>query len=707
MAAIGTIRKYTGFLIFVIGLSIVAFLLMDSSNSNTGIFGRNESFVGVINGHEVSYQEFNYKYEQNAESYRLNKETPTTSLSSEETIYVRNQTWEEILRDDIMGATFDEIGIDVSKKELFEMLHGSYPHPSIYNAFKNPQTNEFDPNQVLIYLKGLDNDEPGTEPGSKRKRWLAFEKFIKNDRFNTKYNSLIKKGLFTADWQGEMSYLETNQQTTFNYVYASFDEINDSEIEFNDQDLQTYLDKNSGLYKQEESRKIQYAIFDLTPTPDDSANTREKLAENYDAFNSAENDSLFLRINSHERFDNAYYKLDELFENPMADTFFSIPVDSIIGPFVHDGSYKYAKVLDRKLIPDSVKIKQIIFSFQNIKTPEEQAAKFALVDSIYNLIDSLGEDFDVMASLFSDDPILDLGWQKPAEKGTELNDFLFFKGQEGDIKKLVRDQFTLQLIKIEESTPTTEAVKVGNLSRSIVPSPDTERRIRERATSFSGNNRTKEAFITSIEENTEIRTGTAEDVRKDHYNVLGLGAARQIVRWAYEEGEGSVSKVFRIDDKFIIALLDMVKEEGTQSLEEVKTQIEVEVKKEKKGELLAKRMKENVGASLQSLASAMNKTVEEAASLTFNINNIEGVGLEPTVAAAGLGLEQGKISEPIVGEAGVFVIEVTSKNSPAEQQDYSFYASQLARQKASRINVGLFEALKDGADIEDNRSQYY
>ena len=81
MAAIGTIRKYSGIAVGLIGISILAFVLTDAFNYKG--YGRaflgNKNAVGYIAGNEISYPDFNARVEMMTEKYKKNNNVENIS----------------------------------------------------------------------------------------------------------------------------------------------------------------------------------------------------------------------------------------------------------------------------------------------------------------------------------------------------------------------------------------------------------------------------------------------------------------------------------------------------------------------------------------------------------------------------------------------------------------------------------------------------
>ncbi len=698
MAVISSIRKRAGLLVFVIAIAMVSFLLMDALSSNSNLLSGRSNNVGEINGNEISIQDFEQRYFRVTEEYKLSN---NVSGVDEATAYtLREQTWNQFVQDLVLGNTCTSIGIKVTGDELFDMVQGPNPHPSVKQAFTNPQTGAFDPAQVLNFLKNKDADETGDAAA----RWLSFEKFLLQDRLRNKYNGLVKKGLYIPKWQAEMEHFSESKTANIKYISIPYGDIGDEEISFDDNDLNEYIKRNKSQYKQEESRTIDYVAFDIIPSPEDTEKVSKWINNQLDPFQKADDDSLFVRLNSDEPFDNAYLRLDEL-TTSMKDSLFKIDTGVVIGPYFEDGSYKLTKLLDRKKIADSVKVSHILLQYQDAPT-FAQAQKD--LDSLKKLVES-GVDFAELARDNSRHEATasqggDLGWVKPNELWKPFNDAIFFRATKGDLK-IVNTQIGMHLVKVEESTPGSEAVKTANVVRTLSASSKTGRAVFSKANEFAGRNRNLEAVKAAAEEAGMV-VKSAENIKKNANFVQGLGQTRDIVKWAYKASEGDVSKVFSVDDKYVVVILTSVQEEGQKPLELVRTEVEIEVKKEKK----VAHVKDKISGTdgLDAMASLFNQTVRSASNLTFtNPRSTEIGSSEPKLIATCLGLQQGEVSEPVMGTNAVFIATLESVNEPASLQDYSTKQRLLSTTFQSNVDFYLFDAMKEMADIEDNRFVFY
>lgn len=711
MAVIGKIRQRSGLLIGVIGASILGFLIMDATQSQGSVLkGRNDS-VGKINGEKISIQDFEKKYEENIKNQEM--QMRGQPLNDDMRNYLRNQTWDQMVSESIFGKVYDKLGINVTGEEMNELFTGENPHPYVKQNFTDPQTGQFNPAFIRNFLSVIDKDDEGTEPGTRRKQWLAFESEVKKNQFQVKYNNLISKGLYVPTWMGEVAYKEQNRAVTFNYVSLPYNQITDDQVKVTDEDLSAYIKKHEAAFKvDEESRKIQFVAFDIAASSGDSAQIVASLLEKRDEFAKGEkvaDDSVYVKLNSETPFDEVYYTREELVASPVVDSLFNLPVKSLVGPYVEAGTFKLAKISDRKGISDSIKVRQIKISFNDVTTQEAGVAKRMLADSIFKAIDSLKADFGLMAMQYSNDDASkmaggNVGWVKQGEREKQLNDLIFFRAQKGKTYQFGSGQDNaIYIFQVVEDKPTKTGVLVTYLSKEIIPSPETERSIYATASGFAADNQSKDKFLAAGK---KLNMKTVGDLKKDQFSVPGLqGSARDIVKWAFKANKGDVSSIFTVGNKHVVALLEEVIPEGLPPVDAVREIVKAQVIKEKKGEMLSKKLADAKGANLQEVAGKVGGIVMSAQDATF-ANPAMGGSYEPKVVATALNLAPNKVSAPIEGNSGVYVVETVSVKEPVQTNDYSIYAYQLKQRTQNKANSAA-QVQKKLADIKDNRSDFF
>jgi parvulin-like peptidyl-prolyl isomerase len=148
--------------------------------------------------------------------------------------------------------------------------------------------------------------------------------------------------------------------------------------------------------------------------------------------------------------------------------------------------------------------------------------------------------------------------------------------------------------------------------------------------------------------------------------------------------------------------LAQINEAGLMKVENATTPVLTKIRKEKKADIIKNRIS---ATTLSDIASAEGQSVRSAAALTMKSTTLSGAGREPKVVGAAFGLSQGEVSKAIVGEKGVYFVEVTQINEADELDNYASIANRLSNTLKSLVNSKVYSALQEAADIEDNRAK--
>ncbi|HWB62388.1 MAG TPA: peptidylprolyl isomerase, partial [Chitinophagales bacterium] len=622
--------------------------------------------------------------------------------------------WSEMVNNIIFDNIYNKLGINVTPNEMTELVMGANASPMVTQnqQFRNRQTGQFDPSLVRMYLSNLDHDPQGVEPGTLRKRWVSFETYLKQSQFEAKYTNLVAKGFYAPKWLAEMNYKDQGRYANFKYVQLPYSEVNDADIKVTDEEMDNYIKSHAALYKQdEETRRIAYVTFDISASAADSQQVLQYLdgkRADFAKAEKAEDVQSFLKLYSEKPFDEAYYTKEKLV-SPVKDSLFAYPVGTVVGPYVDNGSFVLAKVVNKKMISDSVRVRDIKISFAGVNTQEAANEKFLLIDSIYKAIDSLHGDFAQFAATYSDDPVSklrggDLGWVKQNEKDQALNDTIFYRAVKGKLYKVPsQTENAIHIIQVVDDKPTDLALQVAYLSKEIVPSPETEKHIYSQASVFASDNQSVDKFTAAGQ---KMNIKTVASLAKDAYSVEGLeGSAREIVTWAYKASKGVVSPVFTVGQQNVVAVLEDIRPKGLPELSSIREVVNAAVVKQKKVELLEKKITDAKAASVDDLAGKLGKVASEADHVSFSSPRINGQ-FEPAVAAAALATPAGKLSGPVEGKSGVFAVQTLSIDEPAKTDDYSMMAAQMQQQLEGKARYAQ-DVEKKLATIQDNRIDFF
>lgn len=692
MAIIGKIRERSTLVLIVVGGAIMAFVLTDLFSSQTSGAQQGPLHIAEINGTKINPQEFDQRVQESYENYTSRAQQPLDEAVKSE---LRESVWNEYVSNNLMGAQMDMLGINVTTKELFDMVQGDNPHPQVVQVFSNPETGEFNSAAVVQFLQNLTDQDPAT-----RQQWIDFEQALKRNQRINKYNLLIKKGVYTPNELATKQNADNNSSVSFRYVYKPFSALNDSAVQVSESDFKAYYDEHKSEYEQEASRKITYAYFPVAPSEMDHEQAQKWVDDMYQKFQEAENDSLFVNANSDERFDPTYYTLRNI-PSGADSSFWDLEVGTVIEPVLLGETHYIRKIKSKKFAPDSVRARHILVDTRNGNVKEGEA----LADSLLNVIQSGTPLYELVS--FSDDLQTakdsgNVGWFTEGMMVKPFNDSAF-AASEGEVVK-VKTQFGFHLIEILEQTEAIDKIQIATIERAVLPGKETYANIFNQANSFSINATDNETFTNLItDQNIQQRVA----ILKETDNLIpGMLASRDLVRWVKESDEGAVSEAYDVDEAFVVAIVDEVNEEGAAPLDKVRNRIEFLVRQEKKAEVFIDEFS-SIDGDLDAIASESGLFVETVPSTSFASPAIPNVGLEPKVVAKAVSMDQGTVSGPIQGNNGVFVIELTQKND-AIATDLNLIKNANARSIINRIDNGaILSALKEKADLVDNRAKFY
>ncbi len=705
MAVINSIRKRSGLLIGTIGVAMVLFVGGDLLSGNTNLLNKQDTTVGVIDGDKVEYAEF---------------ESMVQSLSGDQTLSqqqlegVRIQAWNKFIQQKVLFKEYKALGLSVAPEELFDQIKNNpnnavlkqyFTNPQtgqIYEQFVNPQTGRLDNNKVLLYIKNVMQSD-------QKESWLPIEEAISLGSISNKYTTLIGEGIHGTSLDAKIKNAEDNQKINLTWAGMSYNEIPDEDVTVDESDLKSYYSahKNEKEYKQEETmRGAKVAIFTVEPSQKDFEYTLSEMNETKAEFTSIDNDTLFVFQNSDEPR-TAFQLLAEL-EIPVEvdSSFFGSEVGTVYGPYLQNGSYVLTKKTGTRSVSDSVRARHILLP---LKPESDTAATQALVDSIKTELNKKA-DFAAMATEYSEDfgsaqKGGDLDWFTQGRMVPEFNDICFSNETKvGDIVS-VTTQFGIHIIEVTDRTKDIEKIEVANVSRTVEPSNETYDNVYNKASAFSINNDNLEKFSAALEEDKTIENFDYTTIKEGDKTLGSVENPRTVIRWIYDNNIGDVSEPFEIGNQFVISAITNIKEEGILPLSEVEDLVRTKVINEKKSEIILGKL--GSFSTIEEAASNIGKEFQSANQISFNMFSVAGIGPESKVMGILFGLPQGQISEAIVGENGVYVVRVDEITEVPEATDLTFIQDEMARSFESRIDVEVFEALKENAGIVDNRSKFY
>ena len=702
MATIQRIRQRSGLLVVVVFVALIAFLLGDLFRSGGSKFFGDPNVIGTVNGRDITRQELSQGMEElragNPEQY-----ANTTSIQ------LANFVWNNIVTEELLSAELSAAGMSVSEQEIyFDII----TNPNIRQNFAGAN-GQFDENMFKSYIAQVrDNRDASEQSVEMWTQWLSFERAVANQAQNFKYTNAIEKAIFMPAGLAETEINRGDAQHPAQYVYVPYIDVNEDEINVSDEDAKRYFNAHKEDFSQEEGRNIEFINFPLAPSESDREGVRAELASLSFEWLNVEDDSVFVNQHSDVRFQSEYYTTTELVGTGLDTLVDGQSVGFQKGPIDLGGAFAVVKLVDRKTVADSVKARHILIPFAGATradasvTRNPQEAK-VLADSLFAYLEGNPSAFESVSEAFSSDVVAkekggDLGYFSRGSMAKPFENFCFFR-KNGSMG-VVPTQFGWHVIQVTDQKGANDVYKIGQIIREILPSDETIQTLYNQASGYAAEAQTAEDYrALATEKGFFLRP--ARNLGRFEEVVSGLGTARRVVRWAWDDDreEGNIGLLENDGNGYVVVVLTDKLEEGTSSFEMVQAQCLEAAKKDAKKALVLERL-ENASAGAATIEAVATAAGKEVRTLSFRISqfNISGVGNEAKVVGTICGLEPGTLSPVILGENGAFVA-ITSPANPAPQIDYANMAQNTQRSIRNLVGTQAYKALQDKAKIEDMR----
>lgn len=715
MAVLNKIRQRSIFLIFIIAMALFAFIIGDIFQ-NLDSSDKTQSTIGAVDGEDIKRDEFMTKVEN----------LQRRSGSSVSNTQAMNRVWDQEVRALVMQAQFDALGITVERDYMRELLQQNL---GSFEEFKNEAGlfDEYKLNEFIANLKAI-APETTTLNGSpvNYEAWTNFESNIASSGIQQTYFNLVKAGVIGTLTEGELEYQLENDKVDLKYVQIPFSIIPDSLVKINKADIKNYIANNAKEYEVKASRDIAFVQFKEEPSLDDENALQDQLKALVDdkiefnevskanetvvGFTNTTEIEAFVNLNSDQKYLDSFV-FEASLPKAQTETIKNLKTGEVFGPYKAANSYKLTKLVSKRKIADSVKVRHILTPFVGsaradaLVTKTEAQAK-ATADSIYNVIKKNRSKFTQLLELSSDkvsnENNGEIEFAYTASFAEEFKAFSF----ENKIGSLgvVRTDFGYHVIEILDQGTPQQAYKLATISRTIEPSIETIDEVFKNKSKFEI--AVANADFNEVAKENNYSVMPVSNMNELDESIPGLGSQRAVIRWAFEDGSdvGDVKSFTVSGGGFVVVKLTAVNKAGTMSVEKASVSALPEIRKEKKAQMIIDRLSET---TLDAIASSENQSVKSALAVTMKNPTLSGAGREPLVVGTAFGLGEGVTSDLIIGANGVYAVEVTKLTKADPLPNYQASANRVGQAKSNTVTTKLFEALKAAADIEDNRAVFY
>ena len=696
MAVLAKIRKRSALLIGAIALALFAFIIQDLIGK--GGIGQDSKDVGTVNDKDITFEDFRVKVS--------NVEKSGQGITSTQ---AANQVWDQEVSIALLTSEFDKLGLRAGEKHLIEVLKADQnigSNPMFLNA-----AGLFDLAKFKEYFKA--NPEQAQFLQEREKSAELNAKF-------QMYNTLVKAALYTTEAEGKLKYEMEANKVNFAYVAGLYSTIKDSQVKVTDAEIVDFMKKNEKKYKADQSREIEYVLLEDKASAQDEADVKAKITallfgsvvynaktaknDTVAGFRNAANAIDFVNSNSDVPYDSTYIAKKSLPATD-ADQLFNLAPGAIYGPYKYGNYYCISKSFGTRANVN-VKASHILISYEGTQVSnkrEKRTKDQALVkaQAILAQVNANPDSFMMLAYSNSDDSSAqqggDLGYFGPNEMVKPFNDFVFGNaiGKVG----LVETPFGFHIIKV---TDKQDGIRLATVAQKIEASEVTSDKIFTQATQFEMDAANKD--FAKLAKEMKLTVASPVTVTGMEENFASLGNQRAIIRWAFEDDSkvGAIKRFELANIGHVIARVKSIDDSGLVPVAQARAYVEPILKNKKKAELIKAKM---TGSSLEAIAKAAGAKVEQAANITME-NPVFGlVGAEPKVVGTAFALTANKVSAPIEGVTGVYVVKNVSTVKAPVLKNHTAYVAKLKQQTANDAGR-ILPALKANATIEDNRSKF-
>ncbi len=685
MAVLSKIRQRSFFLIIIIALALFSFVLADVIQSGT--FNSSTNNVGSVNGTDIEAQEFM----QNVSMIEKQGQGTTSTQAM-------NSAWEQEVRKIILSSEFEKLGLKIGNEQLINVIK---QNP---NLAQNPQflnaAGQFDENKFKEFLKGIKN-------APDQSQWLEWKEFEKNiERFAVEqmYNTMIKSGVYTTKAEGKFQYKTENDKADFEYISVAFSTVNDDQVKVTDAEIIDFMKKSPKKYKSDNTTSIDFVLVENKPSKEDEQAMLSSIGDVKVKFDSVANVGEFVNANSDIKFDSTYLAKKDL---PLdyQEQLFNLPVGGVFGPYVFNGHQCISRMIAKKGNA-SAKASHILLAYkgapQSTATRTKEEAQ-ALANDLLAQAKANPGNFAMLAMTNSDDPgSKNNGGEydniMPGQMVPKFNDFVF-NNPVGMIG-VVETEYGFHVIKVLDKYG---AVLMGTVAQKIQPSEATIDAIYTKASQLEADANENKDFA-AVAKKAGLEVVPATNLKGFDEYVQGVGSQREIVRWSFNKDTeiGDVRR-FDVPQGFVIAKLKDRNETGLLPIDVARQSVEPLIKNQKKAEIIKKKMN---GNSLEAVAKASGASIQTATGISLKTPVLPNMGNEPKVVGKAFGLAAGKTSEIIEGNSGMFIVRAKTVTKAPEVPSYATYITQDRSQNQSYAISKAYIALKDKAEIKDNRANF-
>ncbi|MBR6093322.1 MAG: SurA N-terminal domain-containing protein [Bacteroidales bacterium] len=327
---------------------------------------------------------------------------------------------------------------------------------------------------------------------------------------------------------------------------------------------------------------------------------------------------------------------------------------------------------------------------------ENRKADFAQVENVAGYVAN------------NSDSMIDEEWHKTTDYNADLEKaivdhevgFVYGPYEENEA-------FNIARIMGKEMRNDTLWAQVAVVSRDITVSTVTDQAIFAEVNKFVTENKTQEQFNAAIEAQ-GLNKRTFQSIRENTNRIAGISNPREIVRWAFNDNTkiGDMSKVFELENMYVVAVLTKIVPEGYIPYEDLIERNAVQIRKAKKGEMIAEKAKA-YGNNYDKMIKELNGEKTTVENITMEGRGFGSFGVEEKIGGTTMGMPIGVYSAPIEG-GNAFAIVMATTSTEAGATDFDAIRKEyVSKFNNAILNGSHYSAMLDNAKVKNNGVMFF
>ena len=713
MATLQKIRSKGPLLVIIIGLALFAFVAGDAWKALQPHTGKQD--VGEINGEKISAQDYQNLVDEYTEVYKFSRQT--NAVSDAELTQIKDEVWNTLVSSKIIEKAAAELGLKVTDAEMKAIL-ATGSHPLLQQTpFQNPQTGTFDVDMLKKFLNEIATMDMSQLPQqyaeyylSMNNYWNFIEKTLRQSLLMEKYQALISNSMISNPVAAKESYNSASSSMNLLVAAIPYTAVADSTVSVSTSDIKELYNEKKEMYKQyAETRDIKYIDVLVSASQEDRNQLENEVAEYAQQLAAADIElAPFIRSTGSTVLYSEVPVKSSAYPRDIANKLDTAKIGVVSAPYYNraDDSFNAFKVIAKVNEPDSVQYRLIQV------VAADEAATNTLADSIYTALKG-GADFAELAKKYGQEGqsmwisgAQYEGAPVEAENATLIN--TLNNMSKNELKNLDLGQVNL-VLQVLDRKAMTDKYQVAIVKRPVDFSKETYNKAYNNFSQFVAANKTLADLEANAEEN-GYRLLERKNFMSNEHNVSNIAGTREALKWVFEAEEGEVSPLYECGENnhMLVVAVTSINEAGYPSIDKVQNELRAEVLRNKKAEKLMAELK-NV-KSINDAKAIANVVTDTIKHVTFSAPTYVSItrGSEPVLGAYAANAELNKLSAPIKGNAGVYVMQVISKEDNAQGGKFDAETEEdKLNAVAARAATRFMNDLYMGANVVDERYLFF